>query len=85
MDKINQNRHRGDGRGVKSYLLVFSHFCFLFIYLCIFYLFNFTVGWNYSNLTFLFFCYIFYSFSFLAKFDNNFFYVFLYNFFVREI
>ena len=38
MDKINQNKYEeGEGRGVKSYLLVFLTSVFLFVYL--FYLF----------------------------------------------
>ena len=55
IDEINQNRHgeRG-GKGVKNYLLVFLLPFFYFIYFIYFYLSNFTVGWNYGNLTFLF-------------------------------
>ena len=38
MDKINQNRHGGNRRGVKSYLLIFftSIIIYLFIYLLLY-------------------------------------------------
>ena len=64
MDKIKQNRHGG---GVESYLLVLLNFRFSYLLIYFIYFSNFTVGWNYGNLTFL----LFYLFSFFVKFDNQ--------------
>ena len=58
MDKKNRI-DTGGGREVKSYLLVLLNFLFyLPIYLI--YFSNFTVVWNYGNLTFLFILFIFF-------------------------
>ena len=56
MDKIKQNRHGGSGEELFPRL-----FKLLFFYLLIYFYFsNFTVGWNYGNLTFLFILFIFF-------------------------
>ena len=63
MDKINQNRHgvgewkRGEELSPRFFSLLFFY---LFIYFIYFYLSNFTVGWNFGNLTFLFILFIFF-------------------------
>ena len=57
MDNIKQDRHEvggGRGREVKSYLLVLLNFRFFYLLIYFIYFPNFTVGWNYGNLTFLF-------------------------------
>ena len=52
------------GGGIEEGWRVISSFfltsVFLFVYLFYLSLFIFIVGWNYSNWTFLFFCYLFY-------------------------
>ena len=67
MDKIKQNRHGGGGgREVKSYLLVLLNFRFFYLLIYFIYFSNFTVGWNYGNLTFLFILFIFLFFKFVS-------------------
>ena len=63
MDKIKQNKHGGGGRRgreVKSHLLVLLNFRFFYLPIYFIYFPNFTVGWNYGNLTFLFISFIFF-------------------------
>ena len=59
MNKIKQNRHgvgkRGEELSPRFIKLPFFYLLIYFIYFS-----NFTVGWNYGNLTFLFILFIFF-------------------------
>ena len=68
MDKINQNT-LGAGGGRKRGEELPPHFIklpFFYLFTYFVYFSNFTVGWNYGNLTFLFILFIF----FFVKFDK---------------
>ena len=59
MDKIKQNRHGGGGEELSPRFIKLPFF-YLLIYFIYFYFSDFTVGWNYGNLTFLFILFIFF-------------------------
>ena len=59
MDKINKNRHVGERGEELSPRFIKLPFFYLLIYFIFFYVSNFTVSWNYGNLT-IFFKFIFF-------------------------
>ena len=69
MDKKKQNRHGGwKGEGESWRVTSSFYWISVFLFTYLFYFQNSSVSYNYGNLTYLFI--LFYSFSFLVKFDK---------------